>query len=105
MPPALRQGSLPKPIAIQLSCRLPSQLRNAIGTLGKRTPSLQTGRWPDGRLITSKQREHCMQAVISWGELNLPRDKRIGYIDKAHKASDSHDDAQPIKWRQNEEDL
>ena len=67
--------------------------------------ALQTGRWPDGRLITSEQREHCMQAVISWGELNLPRDQRIGYIDKAHKASDSHDDAQPIKWRQNEEDL
>lgn len=60
--------------------------------------ALQTGRWPDGRTLTPSQREHCMQAVIAWGELHLPLEERIGYIDKGHKAGDSCDDPQPIKW-------
>jgi hypothetical protein len=38
-----------------------------------------------------------MQAVIAYGELNLPREERIGYIDKGHKAGDVCDE-EPLKW-------
>ena len=62
--------------------------------------ALQTGRWPDGREVSATQREHCMKAVIAWGELNLPPKERVGYIDKGHKADDSCDDPQPLKWRE-----
>ena len=65
--------------------------------------AVQTGRWPDGRRVTGEQREHCMKAIIAWGELNLAAEERIGYIDKGHKAGDSCDEPQPIKWLQNEE--
>ena len=32
--------------------------------------SLATGRWPDGQMLTVDQREHAMQAVITWGEIH-----------------------------------
>ena len=64
--------------------------------------ALQTGRWPDGRALNPEQREHCMQAVIAWGELNLPIEERVGYIDKGHKANDICDDPQPLKWQTQE---
>ena len=58
--------------------------------------ALSTGRWPDGRTLTAEQREHSMQAVIAWGEMHLPPEERIGFIDKGHKAGDSCDDPQPV---------
>lgn len=58
--------------------------------------ALATGRWPDGRALSTEQREHSMQAVIAWGEMHLPPEERIGFIDKGHKAGDSCDDPQPV---------
>ncbi len=60
--------------------------------------ALATGLWPDGTSVTAPQREHTMQAVIAWGELNLPPEERIGYIDKGRKAGSSCDDPQPMTW-------
>lgn len=62
--------------------------------------ALETGRWPDGRQITSEQREHAMQAVIAWGQQHLPPEQRVGYIDKGHKAApEAPDDPQPLSWQ------
>lgn len=47
--------------------------------------AIETGRWPDGRTVTEAQREHCLTAVIAWGERNLPEHERIGYIDRGTK--------------------
>ena len=44
--------------------------------------SLATGRWPDGRTLTADQRAHAMQAVITWGEMHLPPEEGVGFIDK-----------------------
>ena len=60
--------------------------------------SLATGRWPDGRPVTEVQRQHAMQAVITWGELHLPSDERVGFIDKGSKAGEDCDAPAPLKW-------
>jgi hypothetical protein len=42
-----------------------------------------------------------MQAVIAYGELNLPPEERIGYIDKGHKAGEECDDEVALVWSHN----
>ena len=51
--------------------------------------SLSTGRWPDGRALSEEQRQHAMQAVIAWGEMHLPVEQRVGFIDKGAKAGEA----------------
>ena len=60
--------------------------------------SLSTGRWPDGRALTETQRQHAMRAVITWGEIHLPSEERVGFIDKGAKAGDVCDDPEPLTW-------
>lgn len=64
--------------------------------------SLATGRWPDGRALTDAQRQHAMRAVITWGELHLPAEARIGFIDKGHKANEVCDEPEPIAWKESQ---
>ena len=83
---------------------MPSSYQDAVAQL---TPelyrrfltALETGRWPDDRVVEPHQREQMMLAVIAYGELHLPPEERVGYIDKGHKAGDQCDD-QPVelKW-------
>ena len=47
--------------------------------------SLEVSKWPDGELLTERQKEIIMQALIGWGETHLPAEQRIGYIDKGKK--------------------
>ena len=47
--------------------------------------SLEVGKWPDGERLTERQKEIVMQALIGWGEIHLPAEQRIGYIDKDKK--------------------
>ena len=60
--------------------------------------SLSTGRWPDGRALTETQRQHAMRAVITWGEIHLSPEDRVGFIDKGAKAGDVCDDPEPLTW-------
>jgi len=60
--------------------------------------SLSSGRWPDGRALTETQRQHAMRAVITWGEIHLSPEERVGFIDKGAKAGDVCDDAEPLTW-------
>lgn len=45
--------------------------------------SLQLGKWPDGRPLSSEQKEICMDAIITY-ELtnNVPEPDRVGYLDR-----------------------
>jgi uncharacterized protein YeaC (DUF1315 family) len=63
--------------------------------------SLERGKWPDGRVLTSDQREHSMQALIMWGLTHLPEHEQIGYVDKGHKGGDVCDEPQetPLAWK------
>ena len=64
--------------------------------------SLATGRWPDGRALTEAQRQHAMRAVITWGELHLPAEARVGFIDKGHKTDEVCDEPEPIAWKESQ---
>lgn len=62
--------------------------------------AVELGKWPDGRAVTPKQRETCMEAVI-WYENhhNLPEHDRVGYIAKERKEGnicDTPSDVQPL---------
>ena len=61
--------------------------------------ALETGKWPDGRTLDEKQRQHCMTAVIAFGEMHLKAEERVGYIyNPKHDHCETADDVQPIKW-------
>jgi uncharacterized protein len=64
--------------------------------------AVETGYWPDGRAVTAEQREHCLQAVITWGERNLPPEERVGYIDRGRKGTDSETGPRPLRWAEGE---
>ena len=40
---------------------------------------VEIGKWPDGKSLTSEQKELCMQAIIAY-EQNKPEDQRTGYV-------------------------
>lgn len=61
--------------------------------------ALAKGRWPDGRALTEIQRRETMDAVLLWGKFHLPKEDRVGFIDKGSKATDSNEGPVPIKWK------
>ncbi|MBA3979405.1 MAG: DUF1315 domain-containing protein [Alcanivorax sp.] len=65
--------------------------------------AVETGRWPDGRVLTREQRELSLQAVLAWEIRNqVPENERTGYV--APVACESHDHdhdrEQPVTLRQ-----
>ena len=40
---------------------------------------VEIGKWPDGKSLTSEQKELCMQAIIAY-EQGIPEDQRTGYV-------------------------
>ena len=64
--------------------------------------AVELGRWPDGRNLTPGQREHCMQAIIAYGELALSVEDRVGYIDTGDKMGDTCDSDAPeaLQWKE-----
>ena len=66
--------------------------------------SLVTGRWPDGRSLTADQRAHAMQAVITWGEMHLLPEERVGFIDKGAKAAEVCDEPTTLTWKESQDD-
>lgn len=67
--------------------------------------AVEIGKWPNGIVLTTEQRQICMQAVIAWEAQNLPEKERSGYIDKGYKEEgeecDSHvpePEFQPIRF-------
>ncbi len=68
--------------------------------------AVEIGKWPDGRILTAEQKEHCMSAVIAWDFRHQEENQRVGYIDRGSKkegemCGDDHahaDDDQPIRW-------
>ncbi|MFT3929958.1 MAG: DUF1315 family protein [Spongiibacteraceae bacterium] len=68
--------------------------------------AIEIGKWPDGRSLSSEQRELCLQAVIAYELKNIPESERTGFIDRGSKAEGEiceddhqHDVEQPIKWQ------
>jgi uncharacterized protein YeaC (DUF1315 family) len=42
--------------------------------------SIETGRWPDGRLLSSEQRENSLLLLIAYETRHLPTEARTGYL-------------------------
>ena len=67
------------------------------------------GRWPDGRRLDDDQRDLCLQAMLIWGERNLPPEQRVGYVPPmlapgcGTDRADGADTAQPLRWLSSED--
>lgn len=63
--------------------------------------SVELGKWPDGKALTTEQRANAMQAIIAWGERHLAEQDRVGYIEKKQKAGDLCDKPleTPLSWK------
>ncbi len=64
-------------------------------------------RWPNGKALSEEQMETCMQAVMAYEYLNLPKESRTGYIPpketpcsspREATQSDTHDELQPLQF-------
>ena len=63
----------------------PTNFASAVASLDRATyenlrRALEVGRWPDGRSLEPRQREICMETVLSWEAMHLPPEQRTGYI-------------------------
>ena len=67
------------------------------------------GRWPEGDRLDDDQRALCLQAVLMWGERNLPPEQRVGYVPPMLAPScgtdraDGTDTAEPLRWLSSED--
>ena len=64
--------------------------------------AIELGKWPDGRTLTSEQKELCLQAVMLYeSERQVPEEERVGYVDTSKKKSRDNkgedDDISPIR--------
>ena len=61
--------------------------------------SIEIGRWPDGRKLTSEQRSLSMQAVIAY-EQDLPEHQRTGFVPPKQSACDlGVPEEEPLSWK------
>lgn len=64
--------------------------------------AVEIGKWPDGRVLTDKQRALCMEAIIAYDARYLGEEQRVGYIDRGRKAEGERcgdsDAPAPLKW-------
>ena len=58
--------------------------------------SVELGKWPDGRPLTTDEKESSLQVLIAWDLHHKPEDERIGFIPKPVKTAceDDHDHGQ-----------
>ncbi len=55
--------------------------------------AVETGRWPNGVVLTPEQRELCLQAVIAYDLQHHEEPDRVGFIDRGRKAKLGRDPA------------
>ena len=46
---------------------------------------LEIGKWPSGILLTSEQKSLVMEALISYEQLHVAEQDRVGFIDRGSK--------------------
>ena len=65
--------------------------------------AIELGKWPDGRVLGSGQKELCIQAVIAY-DARKPADQRTGYVPPKTTACEptapDDDRPQPIQWKE-----
>lgn len=72
---------------------------------GNLKTAIELGKWADGRVLTSEQKEHSMQAVIAYELKHFSAEERSGYVPpKSHSHCGGEGDVaepedQPLKWQ------
>jgi hypothetical protein len=65
--------------------------------------AIELGKWPDGRVLGSGQKDLCIQAVIAY-DARKPADQRTGYVPPKTTACEppapDDDRPQPIQWKE-----
>ena len=66
--------------------------------------AVELGKWPDGKALSREQRENALQAIIAWGQRNLPDEERVGHLAGKGPVGDSCASAgeSPLKWLEQE---
>ncbi len=59
--------------------------------------ALELGKWPDGRELLPEQKIICMQAVIAYEQLNLPENKRTGYMAQSCASKSAESEHKSLK--------
>ncbi len=66
--------------------------------------AMELGKWADGTRLKPEQKEYVMQAIIAYGERNLPEQERVGFIDRGSKEEgavcDDDKTHKPVKFLQ-----
>lgn len=63
--------------------------------------ALELGKWPDGRMLSAKQKETLMEAIIIYDNANMPSGQRVGDLQDQceSKSGDSDGKDKPLKWQ------
>ncbi len=56
------------------------------------------GRWPDGRALTTAEKEATLRAVIAYDHKHQVDEERIGHINGQCKAKSSVETTDQLKW-------
>lgn len=68
--------------------------------------AVELGRWPDGKPLTSEQKQTTLEAVMAWETVHLPPEERIGYMprtDCSPTENSAEGDVVPIKMVDNDD--
>ncbi len=62
--------------------------------------AIEIGKWPDGRVLTSEQKETCMQAIITYEHAYLPKTEHTGFVPPKPTdcGSEPPETDETIKW-------
>tara|TARA_R110000787_G_scaffold19297_15_gene58097 strand:- start:2538 stop:2825 length:288 start_codon:yes stop_codon:yes gene_type:complete len=73
--------------------------------------AVERGKWADGVVLTTQQKEFCLQAIIAYDLKHTPEQERVGYVqspkptpceptDRGTPSIDSTEtEDQPVRWR------
>lgn len=65
--------------------------------------AVELGKWPDGKRLSSEQREICMQAMIAYEARHLSPEERTGYVPTKPTGCETDlqlDVEEALKWKQ-----
>jgi|TARA_R110002072_G_scaffold51170_2_gene136975 uncharacterized protein YeaC (DUF1315 family) len=64
--------------------------------------AVELGKWPDGKALTSEQRENALQAIIAWGQRHLSEQDRVGHLERKKKTVEDCDSPPetPLSWKE-----
>ena len=64
--------------------------------------AVETGRWPDGNVVTSEQRANALQGVIAYEQLNMKDEEKTGFMPQVPGACGTEpgdSDEKPLNWQ------